>query len=129
MAQQFNGTIKYVNPSKGFGFIKCDTWGRPDVFFSFDQLRGNAARLPQPGEKVIYEEGSAPRGPVATTVYNMADPWACEDFAADCETGRRLAEAKQLAGEGQKKFMADLIERNRQWHAARMPSAKKDDAS
>ena len=55
---QFNGTIKYVNPAKGFGFITPSVSGKPDVFFSFDQLRGNAARLPQKGEIVVYEEGT-----------------------------------------------------------------------
>lgn len=119
MSNQFNGTIKYVNPSKGFGFITPSVKGKPDVFFSFDQMRGNAARLPLVGEKVIYEEGSAPRGPIATTLYNMADPLACEDHQRDLETTKRFAARKASASEGQKQFMADLIERNRQWHAAR----------
>lgn len=125
MHEQFNGAIKYVNPSKRFGFITPSVSGKPDIFFSFDQLRGNAARLPQRGEKVVYEEGSSKRGPVCTTVYNMADPLACEDYLADLETAQRLAAAKQLAMEGQKAFLADLIERNKAWHEARTPSPHK----
>jgi cold shock CspA family protein len=116
---QFNGTIKYVNPVKGFGFIRPTISGRPDVFFSFDQMRGNAARLPQKGEKVVYEEGTGKRGPIALTVYNLADPMACEDYARDLETTKRLEAAKQAAQAGRKVFTAALIERNRQWHAAR----------
>lgn len=126
MAEQFNGSIKYVSPSKRFGFITPAVSGKPDIFFSFDQLRGHASRPPRIGEKVVYEEGSSKRGPICTTVYNMADPLACEDYLADLQTAQRLAAAKQLAMEGQKAFLANLIERNKAWHAARMPSPNKD---
>jgi cold shock CspA family protein len=127
--QQFKGVIKYVDASKRFGFITPSIKGRPDVFFSFDQMRGNAARTPIKGESVVYEEGIGKRGPIATTLYNMADPLAAEEHIADLETAQRLAAAKQLAMEGQKAFLADLIERNKAWHAARMPSLYKDASS
>lgn len=119
MIQQSNGTIKYVNSEKRFGFIAPSVSGKPDIFFSFDQLRGNAARIPVKGEKVVYEEGTGKRGPIATTLYNLSDPLACEDYTNDLETAKRLETSKQSAHEGRKAFTADLIERNRQWHAAR----------
>lgn len=126
MEDQHNGSIKYVNPLKRFGFIAPNVSGKPDIFFSFDQLRGRASRVPRIGEKAVYEAGIGASGPVCTTVYNMADPLACEDYLADLQTAQRLAAAKQLAMEGQKAFLADLIERNKAWHAARTPSPKGD---
>lgn len=124
---QLNGTIKYVNPEKGFGFISPAVKGTPDVFFSFDQLRGNAARLPQRGEKVVYEEGVGKRGPVATTLYNMADPLAVEDYNADLETMKRLEAQKQATHQARKEFTLSLYEKNRQWReqAAARAAAKK----
>lgn len=127
MSQQLNGTIKYVDSQKGFGFITPAIKGTPDVFFSFDQLRGNAARIPVKGEKVIYEEGIGKRGPIATTLYNMADPLAVEDLKADTETAQRLEVQRQQAHAGRKEFTLSLYERNRQWRerAAASAAAKK----
>jgi cold shock CspA family protein len=123
---QKNGTIKYANSEKRYGFITPAIAGC-DIYFSFDQLRGSAARSPIKGEAVIYEEGMGKRGPVATTVYNLADPLAVEDHTADQETAQRLAVHKQAANEGRKAFTAALLERNKQWHAARMPSPAQRD--
>lgn len=126
MSEQFNGSIKYVNPVKRFGFITPLVSGKPDIFFSFDQLRGHAARAPRIGEKVVYEVGSSKRGPVCTTVYNMADPLAVEDYQADIAIAKSLNDHWQAAHEGRKAFTAALYERNRQWRAAHAPSAKQD---
>lgn len=127
MAEQFNGSIKYVNPSKRFGFIAPAVSGKPDIFFSFEQLRGNAARSPRRGEKVVYEEGSSARGPICTTVYNMADPLSCEDYLSDLKTAKRFEAQKQAAQQGRKEFTQSLYERNRQWRerAAAQAAAKK----
>jgi cold shock CspA family protein len=119
MTAHLNGAIKYVNPSKGFGFIAPSVKGKPDVFFSFDQMRGNAARTPQKGETVVYEEGMGKRGPIATNLYVMADPMAVEDHKNDLQTAQRMADHWKQAHQERKAFTAALIERNRQWHAAR----------
>jgi cold shock CspA family protein len=129
MNAQFNGSIKYVNPLKRFGFITPTVKGAPDIYFSFEQLRGHASRPPRIGEKVVYEVGSSRRGPVCTTVYNMADPLAVEDYQADIEVAKSLENHWKAAHEGRKAFTAALYERNRQWHAARTPSAKEDASS
>jgi cold shock CspA family protein len=127
MTQQRNGTVKFVDSSRQFGFIKPDLKGAPDVFFSFDQMRGNAARIPAKGEKVIYEEGIGKRGPIATTLYNLSDPLAVEDHKADLETAQRLAAQAQAAHAARKEFTLSLYERNRQWReqAASRAAAKK----
>lgn len=123
---QFNGSIKYVNPLKRFGFIAPSVSGKPDIFFSFDRLRGRASRVPRIGEKAVYEAGSCASGPICTTVYVLADPLAVEDYQNDLETSKRLDAMRQTAHEGRKAFTAALYERNRQWHAARTPSPKED---
>lgn len=129
MIEQFNGSIKYVDPFKRYGFITPSCAGAPDIFFSFDQLRGHASRIPRIGEKVIFEKGMSRRGPVCLTVYNMADPLAEEDYERDIETAKRLEAHKLAAQAGQKAFREALYERNRQWRAAHTPSAHKDVSS
>lgn len=119
---QLNGAIKYANAEKRFGFITPDS-DQPAVYFAFDQLRGSATRTPRTGEPVVYEVGTGARGPIATTVYNMADPLACEDYEADQDTAARLQATRQAAQSAQATFKAQLIEKNRQWHAARNGSA------
>lgn len=126
-AQHRNGTIKYVNPAKGYGFITPSIKGTPDVFFSFDQMRGNAARTPIKGESVVYEEGIGKRGPVATTLYVLADALAAEDLARDTEAAERYEAQKQATQQARKEFTLSLYERNRQWRerAAASAAAKK----
>ena len=124
MSEQHNGKIAFVNPIKGFGFITPSVTGKPNIFFSFGQLQGNAARLPYKGESVIYEVGTSKRGPIALSVYNLEDPWACQDYAVSQAIRKSFEERKQAAIEGRKAFTEALIERNRQWHAARTPSSK-----
>lgn len=119
MKDQLQGSIKYINVSQGYGFITPAISGQPDVCFFFDQLRGNAARMPLKGEKVIYEEGMGKRGPIATTVYNLADEQACKEYQSDLEAHERFASSKRKAALEQIESTARLIEKNRQWHAAR----------
>lgn len=116
---QSHGTIKYANPAKSFGFITPADSNQPDVYFSFGQMRGNAARLPIKGEKVVYEAEAGKRGPVAQVVYNLADPLALEDLQMDQDAAQRMALAKQTAQAAQKAFREALFEKNRQWREAR----------
>jgi cold shock protein len=119
MKPQRNGSIKYVNTVKGFGFITPDITGTPDVCFFFDQLRGNAARVPLKGERVVYEEGIGKKGPIATTVYVLADEQACQEYQADLEAHERFAAQRRKAALDQIESTARLIARNAAWHAAR----------
>lgn len=123
MTQPLNGTIKYVSP-KGFGFIAPSVISAPNVFFSFDVLRGNAARLPQIGEKVLYEEGTSKRGPCALVVYNLSDPMALEDHASAEAVRKGFEERKAAAAAARKAFTEALYAKNKAWRAARNPSAE-----
>ena len=58
-----NGTIKFFNASKGFGFITQDN-GK-DIFFHISEVNGPE---PQDGDKVEFEVGEGKKGPCAVRV-------------------------------------------------------------
>ncbi len=57
------GTVKFFNNSKGFGFIVDDA-GK-DLLFHVSELQGNE---PNDGDKVEYEVGEGKKGPCAINV-------------------------------------------------------------
>lgn len=60
------GTVKFFNEAKGFGFITPVIEGAKDVFFHISEVAGKEI-LPD-GEPVYYDMGSSPKGPVAKNV-------------------------------------------------------------
>ncbi len=58
-----NGTVKFFNTSKGFGFITPDSGA--DLFFHISEIQGEQ---PKDGDKVQFEVGQGKKGPVATQV-------------------------------------------------------------
>ena len=59
------GTIKKL-AEKGFGFI--DTGANKDLFFHMSALDGVRFDELQEGQRVSYDEGNGPKGPVAENV-------------------------------------------------------------
>lgn len=49
-----NGTVKWFNPTKGFGFIQPDNGGK-DVFLHISALERAGLREIADGQKVTYE--------------------------------------------------------------------------
>lgn len=49
-----NGTVKWFDPTKGFGFIQPDTGG-PDVFVHISAVERAGLRTLNDGQKVSYE--------------------------------------------------------------------------
>lgn len=49
-----NGTVKWFNPTKGFGFIQPDSGGK-DVFLHISALERAGLREIADGQKVTYE--------------------------------------------------------------------------
>ncbi len=52
MADREQGTVKWFNGSKGFGFISRD--GADDVFVHFSAIRGDGFRNLEEGHKVEF---------------------------------------------------------------------------
>ena len=61
------GTVKWFNAEKGFGFISPDDGG-PDVFVHFSEITGNGFRSLDENARVQFEVGQGNRGPQATGV-------------------------------------------------------------
>ncbi|MFI1769590.1 cold-shock protein [Streptomyces sp. NPDC020800] len=60
------GTVKWFNADKGFGFIEQDSG--PDLFVHFSEIMGTGFRSLAEGQQVEYEVTQGPRGPQATAV-------------------------------------------------------------
>lgn len=69
MAALLEGTVKWFNGEKGFGFIQPND-GSKDVFVHFRQVnRTGYGRVSlDEGQKVTYELGEGPKGPQAENV-------------------------------------------------------------
>ena len=61
-----NGTVKFFNAEKGYGFIARE--GGDDVFVHFSQIEGEGYRTLQQGQKVEFEIGPGRRGDEARNV-------------------------------------------------------------
>ena len=57
------GTVKFFNASKGFGFIVQESGA--DLFFHVSEIQGQE---PQDGDKVEFEVGEGRKGPCAVSV-------------------------------------------------------------
>ena len=55
-----NGTVKWFNESKGFGFISNDD-GSGDVFVHFSAIVSNGFKTLLEGQKVIFDTETDPK--------------------------------------------------------------------
>lgn len=62
-----NGTVKWFNSEKGFGFIVPDD-GDSDVFVHYSEIQGGGFRNLEENQKVTYEVEQGDRGPAAVSV-------------------------------------------------------------
>ena len=61
------GTVKWFNGEKGFGFIAQDGGG-PDVFVHYSQIDAGGFRNLDEGQRVEFEIGQGQKGPQAQAV-------------------------------------------------------------
>ena len=66
MSERINGTVKWFNGSKGYGFISRD--GGEDVFVHFSAIQGDGFRNLNEGQKVEFSVERGPKGLQASNV-------------------------------------------------------------
>ena len=66
MSERINGTVKWFNGDKGFGFIARE--GGADVFVHFSAIQSDGFRNLQEGQKVEFNVEQGPKGPQAANV-------------------------------------------------------------
>ena len=59
------GTVKWFNAEKGFGFIAPED-GSADVFVHYTEIQGIGFRTLEENQQVEFEVGHSPKGPQAT---------------------------------------------------------------
>ena len=68
MANQ--GTVKWFNDSKGFGFLTRDD-GEKDVFVHYSALKGEGFKSLTEGERVEFDVVQGLKGPAAENVVKL----------------------------------------------------------
>jgi len=69
LQEMLEGTVKWFNDSKGFGFIKQDNG--EDVFVHFTAIQSKGFRTLKEGERVSFEIVDGPKGPAADKVTQL----------------------------------------------------------
>ena len=67
MSEVKQGTVKWFNDTKGFGFIEPEGGGK-DLFVHMSEIKMDGFKTLKDGQSVDYEEGSGDKGPCATNV-------------------------------------------------------------
>ncbi|MEK4485968.1 cold-shock protein [Psychrobacillus sp. FSL H8-0484] len=63
------GTVKWFNAEKGFGFIEVE--GGNDVFAHFSAIQGDGFKSLDEGQKVEFEVEDGQRGPQAVNITKL----------------------------------------------------------
>ena len=61
------GTVKWFNAEKGFGFISPDGGGA-DVFAHYTAIESSGYRTLEEGQRVSFEITQGPKGPQASAI-------------------------------------------------------------
>ena len=61
-----NGTVKWFNDRKGFGFIEQENG--PDVFVHHSEINASGSKSLKEGDRVTFDIEQSQKGPSATNV-------------------------------------------------------------
>ncbi len=64
-----NGTVKWFNESKGFGFITQDDGA--DVFAHYSEIKGDGFKTLAEGDVVSFDVVEGDKGPKATNIEKL----------------------------------------------------------
>jgi CspA family cold shock protein len=64
-----NGTVKWFNDAKGFGFITSEDGS--DVFVHHSSIQGNGFKSLAEGDSVSFDAEKGPKGPKAINVVKL----------------------------------------------------------
>jgi len=67
-----NGTVKWFNDAKGFGFISPED-GSADVFAHFSAINAKGFRTLAENQKVTYDVTQGPKGAQASNIVPAAE--------------------------------------------------------
>ena len=67
MSDVKEGTVKWFNDKKGFGFIEPADGGK-DLFVHMSEIQMEGFKTLRDGQAVDYEAGTSDKGPCATNV-------------------------------------------------------------
>lgn len=67
--QKIQGTVKWFNDAKGFGFISRE--GGPDVFVHYSAVSSDGFKSLSEGDKVEFEVVEGQKGPQAANVQKI----------------------------------------------------------
>lgn len=62
-----NGTVKWFNDSKGFGFITPEDGGE-DLFAHFSAIQGSGFKTLAEGQRVTFDVTKGPKGQQAANI-------------------------------------------------------------
>ena len=63
------GTVKWFNEQKGYGFITSD--GGDDVFVHYTSIKQEGFKTLEEGQRVTFEIVQGPKGPQASDVFKL----------------------------------------------------------
>jgi len=76
-----NGTVKWFNEAKGYGFIKREDG--PDLFVHYTNIAGSGFRTLKEDDRVEFEISEGPKGLQAINVSKIDAAIAVEDIAVE----------------------------------------------
>jgi CspA family cold shock protein len=65
-----NGTVKWFNEAKGFGFITPEDGGE-DLFAHFKEIQGTGFKTLKEGQRVEFQAQRGPKGMQATQIRGL----------------------------------------------------------